>query len=188
MIDLEGYRLNVGIILCNNAGQVFWARRMGMNSWQFPQGGIQIHEDPDAAMYRELYEEVGLLDTDVRVMGRTKEWLRYNLPERYIRRNSMPLCIGQKQLWYILHLTSDEANICLHRSDKPEFDAWRWVNYWYPLNDVVFFKRDVYRKALTELCTFTSSYHGRNKTSKWRRVFKKTHTGYSSFCTIKPST
>jgi len=151
MIDSEGYRLNVGIILCNDAGRVFWARRVGMRSWQFPQGGIKHNESPDEAMYRELYEEVGLKSPQVQVIGRTRDWLRYELPERYIRKHSHPLCIGQKQLWYILRMTGKEYHIRLDRTEKPEFDAWCWVDFWHPLRDVVYFKREVYRKALTEL-------------------------------------
>jgi putative (di)nucleoside polyphosphate hydrolase len=151
MIDPDGYRLNVGIILCNDEGRVFWARRIGMRSWQFPQGGIKRHEDPEAAMYRELYEEVGLRYRDVKIIGRTREWLRYELPERYIRKHSYPLCIGQKQLWYMLRLAAAESRIRLDCTGKPEFDNWCWVDYWHPVNDVVYFKRQVYRQALTEL-------------------------------------
>lgn len=154
MIDAEGYRHNVGIILCNDEGCVFWARRVGMDSWQFPQGGIKQNEDPERAMFRELYEETGLLREHVRVIGRTKSWLRYDLPKRFIRRRSLPLCIGQKQLWYILHMVSEEDRVRFDCSDKPEFDQWRWVDFWRPVNDVVFFKRDVYRQALTELGVF----------------------------------
>lgn len=151
MIDPDGYRLNVGIILCNDEGRVFWARRIGMRSWQFPQGGIKRNEDPEAAMYRELYEEVGLRCRDVNIIGRTREWLRYDLPERYIRKHSYPLCIGQKQLWYMLRLAAAESRIRLDCTGKPEFDNWCWVDYWHPVNDVVYFKRHVYRQALTEL-------------------------------------
>jgi putative (di)nucleoside polyphosphate hydrolase len=151
MIDFEGYRLNVGIVLCNRDGRVFWARRTGMRSWQFPQGGIKYNEDPETAMYRELYEEVGLKSQHVRIIGRTQEWLRYELPDRFIRKNSQPLCIGQKQLWFILRLEVKESDICLNYTPKPEFDAWRWVDYWQPLDDVVYFKREVYKQALHEL-------------------------------------
>jgi putative (di)nucleoside polyphosphate hydrolase len=151
MIDSEGYRLNVGIILCNDEGRVFWARRVGMRSWQFPQGGIKFNESPDDAMYRELFEEVGLVRQQVQMIGRTRDWLHYQLPERFIRKHSHPICIGQKQLWYILRMAGQESNICLDRTQKPEFDAWCWVDYWHPLHDVVYFKREVYRKALTEL-------------------------------------
>jgi putative (di)nucleoside polyphosphate hydrolase len=151
MIDPDGYRLNVGIVLCNDEGRVFWARRIGMRSWQFPQGGIKRHEEPEAAMYRELYEEVGLRYRDVKLIARTREWLRYELPERYIRRHSFPPCIGQKQLWYMLRLNASETRIKLNCTGKPEFDNWCWVDYWHPVNDVVYFKRKVYRQALTEL-------------------------------------
>lgn len=151
MIDRDGYRLNVGIILCNNEGRLFWARRIGMQSWQFPQGGIKRNEYPEAAMYRELYEEVGLKSHDVELIGRTSKWLRYELPERYIRKRSYPVCIGQKQIWFMLRLASEESSIRLDCSEKPEFDNWCWVDYWHPVEDVVYFKKNVYQQALTEL-------------------------------------
>lgn len=151
MIDRHGYRLNVGIVLCNDEQRVFWARRVGMRSWQFPQGGIKRNEDPEAAMYRELYEEVGLTREDVQLVARTSEWLHYDLPVRYIRKRSYPLCIGQKQLWFMLRLVSPESRIRLDCSGKPEFDSWTWVDYWHPIEDVVYFKREVYQRALSEL-------------------------------------
>jgi putative (di)nucleoside polyphosphate hydrolase len=122
-----------------------------MQSWQFPQGGIKRNEDPEAAMYRELYEEVGLKSHDVELIGRTSKWLRYELPERYIRKRSYPVCIGQKQIWFMLRLASEESSIRLDCSEKPEFDNWCWVDYWHPVEDVVYFKKNVYQQALTEL-------------------------------------
>ncbi|HFD11686.1 MAG TPA: RNA pyrophosphohydrolase [Crenotrichaceae bacterium] len=151
MIDSDGYRSNVAIVLCNDDGRVFWARRIGTDSWQFPQGGVKKNENSELAMYRELYEETGLDKHHVEIIGHTRHWLRYDLPERYIRKNSYPLCIGQKQLWYILRLAADESNVCLDCSDSPEFDDWCWTDYWLPVNNVVFFKRKVYKNALTEL-------------------------------------
>ena len=151
MIDSKGYRPNVGIILCNDEGRVFWAKRVGKDSWQFPQGGIDRNENPETAMYRELWEETGLESSHVQVIGRTRYWLHYKLPNRYIRRKSLPLCIGQKQIWFLLRLLGDESSFRFDCVDRPEFDGWRWVNYWDPLNDVVFFKRNVYHKAMMEL-------------------------------------
>jgi putative (di)nucleoside polyphosphate hydrolase len=126
-------RANVGIILCNARGQVFWAKRARMNSWQFPQGGIENNENPEQAMYRELCEETGLKPEHVQILGRTRYWLKYKLPEKYIRRNSHPLCIGQKQVWYLLKLVGQEADVILDQHKKPEFDDWQWVEYWEPL-------------------------------------------------------
>lgn len=152
MIDPEGFRPNVGIVLCNDAGQVLWARRVGgRDAWQFPQGGINRGESPEDALYRELDEEVGLSRDAVEILGSTRGWLRYRLPQRYQRRGQQPLCIGQKQRWFLLRLLCDDAAVRLDAHDHPEFDHWRWVSYWYPVNQVVFFKRDVYRRALAEL-------------------------------------
>jgi len=102
-------------------------------------------------MYRELFEETGLLAEHVEIIGKTRKWLRYRLPKRMIRRNKFPVCIGQKQIWFVLRLVGGEENVNLSAVERPEFDGWRWVDYWYPMNEVVFFKRNVYRKALSEL-------------------------------------
>ena len=130
---------------------MFWARRLGQNAWQFPQGGIDDAESPEQAMFRELEEETGLLPEHVEVLGCTRSWLRYRLPRRYVRRNQSPLCIGQKQKWYMLRMTCAESSVNLAACAKPEFDHWRWVDYWRPSKEVVFFKRKVYQRALAEL-------------------------------------
>lgn len=151
MIDSDGFRPNVGIILANSQGQVLWARRIGQNSWQFPQGGINEGETPEQAMFREVEEEIGITANDIEVIAVTRGWLRYKLPRRMIRYNSLPVCIGQKQKWYLLKLKSSDEVIDISATDAPEFDGWRWVSYWYPLGQVISFKREVYRKAMKEL-------------------------------------
>lgn len=151
MIDADGFRPNVGIILTNERGQLLWTRRIGgQDAWQFAQGGINEGEDPEAAMYRELEEEVGLNAKDVNILAVTHGWLRYRLPKKLVRPKE-PICIGQKQKWFLLQLKVSDCAINLSVADKPEFDSWQWVSYWYPLARVVSFKRDVYRKALKEL-------------------------------------
>jgi putative (di)nucleoside polyphosphate hydrolase len=153
VIDSEGYRPNVGIILCNTEGQLFWAKRIGQHSWQFPQGGIRWDESPEQAMFRELAEEIGLGPSHVQVIGSTRGWLRYRLPRRLIRPccSDRPACIGQKQVWFLLRMMSGEEAVQLDSSERPEFDHWQWVDYWYPLRAVVPFKRHVYWRALREL-------------------------------------
>jgi len=151
VIDSDGYRPNVGIILTNCKGRLLWARRIHQDAWQFPQGGIRAKETPEQAMFRELEEEIGLQSQHVDVLGSTRGWLRYRLPERFIRRHQEPVCVGQKQVWFMLRLVGDERCVRLDLTDKPEFDNWRWVDYWQPLKEVVPFKRTVYKKALNEL-------------------------------------
>jgi putative (di)nucleoside polyphosphate hydrolase len=151
VIDAYGYRPNVGIVLSNTEGRLFWARRIGQNAWQFPQGGIKQDESPQQALYRELWEEVGLRPQHVNILGNTRGWLHYKLPLWLVRQKQEPLCIGQKQVWYLLQLASSESAISLDKTSRPEFDQWRWVEYWQPLDEVVPFKREVYNKALLEL-------------------------------------
>lgn len=150
-IDQHGFRANVGIILSDGEGAVLIGGRHGQSGWQFPQGGIQHRETAEQAMFRELHEEIGLQPDDVEVLGSTRRWLRYRLPERYVRRNTKPLCIGQKQRWFLLRLIGHESRVRLDASDTPEFDRWRWVSFWNPVEEVIYFKRRVYMQALGEL-------------------------------------
>ncbi|MDT8448709.1 MAG: RNA pyrophosphohydrolase [Wenzhouxiangellaceae bacterium] len=151
MIDADGFRPNVGIVLAREDGRVFWARRAGQDGWQFPQGGMNSDETPIEAMYRELTEETGLGPEHVDVLGSTPGWLRYRLPPRLRRRQQKPVCIGQKQVWFLLHFLADDSAVRLDASDSPEFDTWRWVDFWYPAENVISFKRRVYKRALRHL-------------------------------------
>jgi putative (di)nucleoside polyphosphate hydrolase len=152
VIDEDGFRPNVGIIICNGDGKVFWARRVGgKDAWQFPQGGIDAGESPEQALFRELYEEVGLRAHQVEVLGQTDRWLRYHLPRQYWRKGPGPRCVGQKQKWFLLRLRVPDSAIQLDAHGSPEFDHWEWVDYWHPIDRVIHFKREVYRLAMQEL-------------------------------------
>jgi putative (di)nucleoside polyphosphate hydrolase len=154
MLDRDGFRPNVGIVLLNQKNQVFWGKRIRTHSWQFPQGGIDRGETPEQAMFRELHEEVGLQPEHVCVVARTRDWLRYEVPDRYIRRDARGHYKGQKQIWFLLQLVGHDWDLNLRATDHPEFDAWRWNDFWVPLDAVVEFKRGVYEMALTELSRF----------------------------------
>ena len=163
-LDRDGYRRNVGIIVCNNQAQVLWARRIKHDGWQFPQGGVEPRESAKDAAFRELYEEIGLEPADVQLLGSTIKWLRYDVPYQPrpnpARRKARQFR-GQKQRWFLFHLTAQESSVRLDRSKKPEFDHWQWVDYWSPLNQIVDFKKGVYRKALRELEPFLYSFKSR---------------------------
>ncbi len=152
MLDEHGYRPNVGIILINDRRQVFWGKRVREHSWQFPQGGIKSGEDPEQAMFRELEEETGLKPHHVEIIGRTQDWLRYDVPDRWVRREWRGHYRGQKQIWFLLRMLGQDSDVTLKCDfEKPEFDAWRWHDFWIPLESVIEFKRGVYQSALTEL-------------------------------------
>ncbi len=157
VIDEKGYRLNVGVILVGPNKKLFWARRIGQLSWQFPQGGIRSNEALEEALYRELKEEVGLEKEDVEILAQSQRWLKYRLPNHLIRNYKKPRCIGQKQKWFLLRLLVPDQKIQLHQNDAPEFDSWCWIEYWRPLSDVIFFKASVYKQVLKEFEPIVSS-------------------------------
>ena len=176
MIDPDGYRPNVGIVLMHPDGRVFWARRVRRDGWQFPQGGMNTDETPLEAMYRELREETGLEPEQVAVLGVTPGWLRYRLPPRAIRRHDRLVCIGQKQVWFLLQFTGCESDLRLDLTDKPEFDHWRWVDFWYPLEHVVLFKRSVYASALRHLDSMRSLAFEVHRQAAVGRTFAAVYT------------
>lgn len=154
MLDREGFRPNVGIILLNTHNEVWWGKRVREHSWQFPQGGIKYGETPEQAMFRELEEEIGLRAEHVRIIGRTRDWLRYEVPDHFIKREVRGHYRGQKQIWFLLRMVGRDCDVNLRVTDHPEFDAWRWHDYWVPLDVVIEFKREVYQRALHELSRF----------------------------------
>jgi len=118
VIDGDGYRLNVGIVICN------------------------------------------------KIVATSRHWLRYKLPKRLVRWDSKPVCIGQKQKWFLLRLDCEESKINMQRGNSPEFDGWRWVSYWYPVRQVVSFKRDVYRRAMKEFASMAMPFKERRAKGK----------------------
>jgi putative (di)nucleoside polyphosphate hydrolase len=173
MLDKDGFRPNVGIILLNLRNEVFWGKRVRQHSWQFPQGGIKYGESPEQAMFRELHEEIGLKPEHVRIVARTRDWLRYEVPEQWIRRDLRGNYRGQKQIWFLLRMLGRDCDVCLRTSEKPEFDAWRWHDYWVPLEAVIEFKRDVYQQALAELSRFV--FRSTRRNGEMRRPDRAPH-------------
>ncbi|MDR0247561.1 MAG: RNA pyrophosphohydrolase [Burkholderiales bacterium] len=182
MLDRDGYRPSIAIVIANARNQVFWGKRLREHSWQFPQGGIDLEEAPEEAMYRELWEEVGLSSQHVRILGRTRDWLRYHVPRQWVRREWRGNYRGQKQIWYLLRFVGRDSDINLRMTEKPEFDAWRWHHYQVPLDTVIEFKRDVYKSALQELERFLyqrphrrrESGHGATKHDEAREALSGT--------------
>lgn len=157
MIDQYGYRYNVGIILLNHENKVFWAKRRGQSGWQFPQGGIASHEDVESAMLRELKEETGLDPEHVKLLGKTKRWLYYDVPVTPRLQSKRKVYRGQKQIWCLLRFIGQDSNINIKHQFNNEFDEWCWYDYWQPIQEIVPFKREVYHQALHELAVYIDS-------------------------------
>ena len=169
MLDRDGYRPNVGIILLNARNDVFWGKRVNEHSWQFPQGGIKPGETPEQAMYRELEEEVGPASpTTCASSAARATGCATRCRSKWIRRDWRGTYRGQKQIWYLLRLVGRDCDVQLRGNGKPEFDAWRWHDYWVPVDAVIEFKRDVYHQALTELHRFLNADRRRRAASTRR--------------------
>ena len=166
-IDTQGYRANVGIIVADGSGRVLIGGLVGRNGWQFTQGGIRPEESVEDAMYRELNEELGLVPEDVEPLGLTRDWLRYRLPERFIRRQETPVCVGQKQRWYLLRLLTDPKRVRFDATEAPEFDRCRWGDYWRPVKEGIYFTRQVYGRALNELGPLAFPQDGPPRPPAW---------------------
>ncbi|SFV87473.1 Adenosine (5')-pentaphospho-(5'')-adenosine pyrophosphohydrolase [hydrothermal vent metagenome] len=147
MIDREGYRANVGILIANDKNQVLLAKRHRQDGWQLPQGGIDKGESELEALLRELEEEVGLRPEHIEVVAKTPKWLRYDLPDN----KKSKFCVGQKQVWFLLKLTGAENNIKLDTHTKIEFEDWKWVDYWHPIEAIIDFKKSIYEDMLKSL-------------------------------------
>ena len=150
-IKEKGYRLNVGIIVANSEGKLLFCKRKNSDNWQFPQGGIDKNEDPFLAAFRELYEEVGIQKDKVKLIKESENWYKYDLPRKYKKNNFLWNDFkGQKQKWFLFKLI-EEVMIDLNNENNPEFEEFDWVDYWKPLDEIVEFKREIYKKVLFEL-------------------------------------
>ncbi|MEJ6575503.1 MAG: RNA pyrophosphohydrolase [Emcibacteraceae bacterium] len=142
------YRPCAGIMLLNNKGKVFVARRIDTNTeaWQMPQGGIENGEDPKVAAIRELEEETGITQADI--IAEYQDWLTYDLPDKLYGKVWKGRYGGQTMKWYVMRFHGEDSDINI-KTRHPEFSSWRWVD----MNDlqeiIVPFKRDIY-KALSE--------------------------------------
>ena len=157
VIDKNGYRANVGIVLMNQHKELFFAKRRYQSGWQFPQGGIKLGETPESAMYRELLEEIGLTKNETELLSESSHWYQYKIPKKHLRKlkKGKPFVIGQKQKWFLLKLMDSDETISLTHAPKfQEFDSWKWVDPTLPAKLVIGFKQRVYEKVLTEFQTF----------------------------------
>ena len=151
--DNNRYRRGVGVILLNGEGKVFVGARIDNSdeAWQMPQGGIDDGEDdPWLSALRELEEETGIPPHLVERIADCPERLKYDLPEelrgkfwggKYYK--------GQDQDWYLARFLGRDSDINI-ATRHPEFREWKWIDPEQLPDLIVPFKRDLYRRLLSE--------------------------------------
>ena len=151
----KGYRPNVGMMIINSEKKVLLGLRMRSENltyrFQMPQGGIDKGEKPIEAVYREMYEEVGLRHEDVRFIASTRHWYKYDLPETARKKRTIR---GQRQKWYLFLLVADENHINLKTDKIQEFEDYQWFDLEDIMETVIPFKRTVYEQVIKEFRPF----------------------------------
>jgi putative (di)nucleoside polyphosphate hydrolase len=144
------YRAGVGAVILNKNGEIFAGKRLEkfvVKGWQMPQGGIDPEEDPDQALYREVYEETGI--KSLKIIAKTN-WLFYDLPDHIAANFWSGKYKGQRQIWYKLAFTGDESEIDL-TVYEPEFAEYKWSNKTELIDEIVEFKKPLYQQVFQEL-------------------------------------
>jgi putative (di)nucleoside polyphosphate hydrolase len=149
------YRSGIGMMIINHKKEIFVGKRIDNNSdvWQMPQGGIEIGEDEDLAMLRELKEETGIDDFNIQILQKSRGYFYYNLPYKLQKKFWGGKYLGQKQRWYIAKFIGDESAININTQD-PEFSDWKWIPNNQIIEEIVKFKRDLYRDVISEFKQF----------------------------------
>ena len=149
------YRSGVGIMLINRDKEIFVGKRIDNHSdaWQMPQGGIDVGEDEDLALFRELKEETGISAGDVKILQKSRGHYYYNLPYNLQKKFWGGKYLGQKQRWYLAEFIGDE-NLINVQTEDPEFSEWKWISKEKIINAIVGFKRVLYADLIAEFSKF----------------------------------
>ena len=169
MLDREGFRPNVGIILLNQRNQVFWGKRHPDHSWQFPQGGIKHGESPGAGDVPRAARGSGAAPEHVRSSAARATGCATRCPTTSSAATRAATTSGQKQIWFLLRLVGRDSDMNLRATDHPEFDAWRWNDYWVPLDVVIEFKRGGLRDGADRTgALYLPRVNHHNRYLRWR--------------------
>ena len=147
----RGWRLGVGIVLLSDKKKIFMGERLdNKGAWQMPQGGVKIgrNEELNEAAIRELYEETGVKNANL--VLESKEWHYYELPKSIAGKLWGGKFKGQKQKWFLFDFLGQDSDINIKNNSNPEFYDWKWVDPKKVSNEIINFKKEIYKKILLE--------------------------------------
>jgi len=151
-LDSLPYRPCAGVVLINRDGLVFGGQRIDNpgKAWQMPQGGLDYGELPEEAALRELTEETGVSRDQVTVLGQTRDWITYELPEELLGKLWKGKYRGQEQMWFAMRFLGEDSDINI-ATETPEFSQWQWMSPAALTDAIVPFKRHVYESVFADL-------------------------------------
>lgn len=160
MSEPTAYRPCVGVMLVNDDNKVFVGKRIdaranpaGTDYWQMPQGGVDKGEDWEVAAFRELEEETGVTTENARILAKTSDPIRYDLPPELIGKLWKGKYRGQEQIWYLMRYSGSDADVNLEAHDPPEFCDWKWVDAQALPDLIIPFKRQLYETVIAAFQT-----------------------------------
>jgi putative (di)nucleoside polyphosphate hydrolase len=144
------YRPCVAIFLINKENRVFVGKRFNsIDSWQIPQGGIEIGKETlESAMFRELFEETGIESKFTEIIACYPHEIQYDIPNENLPKSWNGEFCGQKVICFFLRFTGSDKDINLLASDHPEFSEFKWEEPRNIINNIVSFKKSMYEKIL----------------------------------------
>lgn len=154
MIDLSTYRRGVGLMIVNDQKKVLVGKRVrfvddidhvnGLKLWQMPQGGIRENETEEAAMWREMKEEIGT--NHGKIESCAKCLLHYDFPVKLSNNWRNRYC-GQVLRWFLIRFLGSDQDINVHQ-EHAEFSSWKWVEVEELIDLVINFKQQLYKDVV----------------------------------------
>ena len=143
----DKFRASVGVFIVNKqrTAVLTFQRVNYKGSRQFPQGGIKIYEQPLDAAYRELYEETGIKESQLKHLGEYPEWITFELPKKY---RSKKHGRGKTQKVVYFEFIGDEMDIDLKQVRDMDFSEFFWVDPNDVVNKTVDYRKVLYKRVV----------------------------------------
>jgi putative (di)nucleoside polyphosphate hydrolase len=146
------FRAGAGSVIINDSGLVLALERADIvGAWQLPQGGIEKAEEPLRAALREVTEETGISESDLKLIDSYPEPLAYELPAIA---QSEKTGRGQVQYWFLFKFGGNDDQIEVKGGG--EFRNWKWMNFHSLVKLAADFRKPIYQKLAHYFRDYTS--------------------------------